>query len=229
MAIAVLRRRQIRCSWPSDVLRIRALRALAVFLVGMAGGRGVGWRGRCPSRSRCCAATPASRPAPGGRDGLGTRCCFRSLLRGDRRLWLAGLADARWSLALILAGHVVGIATLARPVLLAGGLAGTSSALSPNAAAWPWELAVRACLVAARPAARGRSRSCGGSRALPTTLPLALLLAVAGTGIALRLPGHGADLAACARTTWPACLPFGRSNLPPSPLFVVHFTWSTCC
>ncbi len=197
---------------------IFAYMAFAVFLFGMA------WRTGSWLRRPVPFALTLTHGEPGaGRQAVAVAkelLLFRSLLRGDRRLWFA----AWWmhaALGLILAGHVVGIACGARQFCYVGASPETSARLSlltgsAAGAVFVACLLVLGCRRIAIPELRWLSGPAD-------YLVLALLLAIAVTGLLLRWGATEADLAA-VRSYLGGLLTFRPVPLPDSSLFALHVT-----
>lgn len=192
--------------------------AFAVFTGGLA-WRIAGWLRR---------PVPVSLTLSAGATGTGRRaaemaaelCLFRSLWRGERRLWLwAWLMHG--SLVVILAGHVVGIASLGEQFCRLGASPQVSRLLSHG-------LGVGAGLIFAGSLAALwlRRMSIPELRRISDPgdhLALALLAAIAMSGMLMRLPGAGVDLAA-AGAYLGGLFTFRPSPIPRNALFLVHFT-----
>lgn len=144
---------------------------------------------------------------------------FGSLYRGDRRLWLlAWLMHA--SLLLILLGHLVGIALAAEQFRYFGASKEASVRLSGLLGISAGLVLVAALL--ALSFRRMASEHVKRISALSDYLPLMWLLAVAGTGMAMRLL-TAVDLAD-VRAYLAGLLLLSPRPLPDIPLFIVHFT-----
>ncbi len=145
---------------------------------------------------------------------------FRSLWRGDRRLWLAAWLT-HLALAVVLAGHVAGIATLAGQFCWLGASAATSVLWSKalGLAGGSGLLVLLAILALRRVTIPELRRLSDPS----DYFALALLLAVAGTGMALRLAGPEVDLAA-VRGYLAGLIVLRPVELPAVPLLVTHLT-----
>jgi nitrate reductase gamma subunit len=200
--------------------------AWAVFLLGLA-WRTVTWLTRPVPMSLTLLPGPADssrRAALMALELLG----FRSLWRGDRVLaltaWLMHL-----SLAVVLAGHVVGIATLGGQFCWFGADAATSAALSH------WLGMTSGLLLAGLLALLGLRRlSIAELRRLSAPsdyLALGLLLAAAGSGIALRAACGTDELGnpSCTdlvqvRAYLASLLVLRPGEMPGQPFFVLHFT-----
>lgn len=191
--------------------------ALAVFVLGM------GWQtGRWLARP-----VPFALTLVGGHTGLGRQAAavarellsFAALYRGDRRLWLAAWL-MHGSLALILVGHVVGIACLGRQFCWLGASPAASVGISRVAGtAAGLTLAVCLILLAWRRWAIPELRRLSGPADYGV---LALLLCIACTGLLLRCVATQADLAA-VRSYLGGLLTLQPGRQPDSALFVVHF------
>ena len=145
---------------------------------------------------------------------------FASLWRGDRRLW-AGAWLLHVGLALIIVGHVAGIAALGEQFCAVGASSATSRLWSHGlgvAAGVIFLVALAALWLRRLMVAELRRISDFSDH-----FALALLAAVALSGMAMRLPGSGVDLAA-VRTYLAGLLTFRPGPLPQGPLFLVHFT-----
>lgn len=192
--------------------------AFAVFLAGMA-WRTWSWLRRpmpfaltlYPAQGR-----PAARVGAAAKELL----WFRGLYQGDRGLWLwAWLMHV--SLALIVAGHVVGLSLLGRQFCYLGASPETSTFLS-GAIGTTTGLVFAVSLLAlfyrrtALPEVKRLSDPAD-------YFALALLLAVAVTGLHMRLAWLAVDQAE-ARSYLAGLLTFRPVPLPREPIFVVHFT-----
>jgi nitrate reductase gamma subunit len=192
--------------------------ALAVFLAGM-GWRAARWLQRPVPFSLALSPTEAG---PGRQAALAAKelLLFLGLLRGDRWLWLAAwLMHA--SLALILVGHAVGIPCQTQQFCYLGASPETSRWFShvlgmTAGTVFVVCLLTLACRRIAIPELRRLSEP-------GDYLILALLLAVAITGMWLRsIPGE-AGLAA-ARSYLGSLVAFRPGPLPSSTPLVLHFT-----
>jgi nitrate reductase gamma subunit len=162
------------------------------------------------------------RATAGGQAAAATRelLLFAALFRADRRLWLAA-----WTmhavLALILVGHVVGIACLGQQFVWLGVTPQTSTVLS-HAIGTGAGLVLALCLIGLtwRRGATAELRRLSG---VDDYALLLLLLAISATGMALRALAAPADLAA-VRTYLAGLLTLHPTALPTLPLFAVHFT-----
>ena len=151
---------------------------------------------------------------------------FRSLWRGDRRLWAAAWLT-HLALALILAGHVVGIATLAGEFCWLGASAAESALWSKwlGVAGGSGLLVLLAILALRRVTTPELRRLSDPS----DYFALALLLAAAGTGMSLRLAGPATqgtgcpDLAA-VRGYLAGLIALRPVELPAAPLLIAHLT-----
>jgi len=192
--------------------------AFAVFLAGMA-WRTWNWLRRpvpfaitlYPAQSR-----PAARVAAAAKELL----LFRSLYHGDRGLWLWAWL-MHFSLALIVVGHVVGLSLVGRQFCYLGASAETSTFMS-GLIGTTTGLVFAVSLLAlfyrrtAVPEAKRLSDPAD-------YFALALLLAVAVTGLHMRLAWLAADQAE-VRSYLAGLLTFRPVPLPREPIFVVHFT-----
>ncbi len=190
----------------------------AVFVLGMA-WRTASWLRRPVPVSVTLLPGPSSL---GGRAGAmaAELLGFRSLWRGDRRLWLAAWLT-HLALAVVLAGHVVGIATLAGQFCWLGASAADSALWSKSLglASGSMLLVLLAILALRRVTIPELRRLSDPS----DYFALALLLAVAGTGMAMRLAGPEVDLAA-VRGYLAGLIALRPVELPALPLLVAHLT-----
>lgn len=144
---------------------------------------------------------------------------FDSVFRSDRRLWLwAGLMHA--SLAAILFGHVVGIASVGRQFTWIGVSAATSVALSAALGVLfglVFVVSVVALLFRRRAVPEVRTLSIAAD-----WFDLALLLAIAITGLLTRIGFTDPDLAA-VRFYLGTILTLDPADLPHRWMFITHF------
>ena len=191
--------------------------AAAVFLVGIA-WRTLSWLRR-PVLYPLTLVETADCPVCRAASVAGELVLFRSLLRSDRRLWFWAWA-MHASLALILGGHVVGIAALTHQFTWLGTSPQTSERTSLVSG-----VLLGLVLVASLLALLDRRLTVPEVKRLSRPaeyFDLGLLLAVALTGLAMRAGMTHADLAAI-RGYLGGLLSL-RPSLPPVlPLFLVHF------
>ncbi|MHB8900593.1 MAG: respiratory nitrate reductase subunit gamma [Thermoguttaceae bacterium] len=191
--------------------------SVAVFVAGMA-WRNWDWLSRpvlMPLALREGPSGPGSRAAATAWE----LAFFPSLFRGDRRLWLAAWA-MHAALALILVGHVFGIATLATQFTWLGLSVDASERLSMSigrTAGLLLALALLALLIRRgwSPVARRLSRP-------GEYFDLALLLAIAVSGLAMRSTRAGTDLVD-VRAYLAGLAMFRPAPFPHDALFLLHF------
>lgn len=188
--------------------------AAAVFLLGMAWRTWDWLRRPVPSPLTISSATDRTRAV------LGELAFFSSLRRGDRRLWISAWL-MHLSLAIILAGHLVGIALAGEQFRYFGASAESSLRLS-GALGVVAGLAFVAALLALfyRRAATVEIKRISH---LEDYFAIVLLLVVAGTGMAMRAAPTEIELAAI-RGYMGGLLSLRPRPLPASGLFAVHFT-----
>ena len=145
---------------------------------------------------------------------------FRSIWASDRRLWFSAW-PMHASLVVILAGHVAGIATAGEQFCLLGVSPRTSRLLSHGlgdlaglifavtlAALWLRRLAIPELRRLSDPADH---------------FALALLAGIAASGMLLRFPAVGLDLAA-VQAYLAGLVTFRPGPIPPNGVFLLHFT-----
>ena len=191
--------------------------ALVVFVMGMT-WRTAGWLRRpvpFPLALDPFPAGAATRVAVLAKELL----LFSSLLKGDRRLWLlAGLMHA--SLAAIVLGHVVGISSLGQQFTILGASPESSTAMSKTLGVLVGLLFVASVFALLR-----RRRTVSEVRRLSAAadyFDLTLLLAIAATGLLMRLAPVDFDLAA-VRAYIGSVLVLRPTDIPDQSLFIVHF------
>ena len=159
-------------------------------------------------------------PPPGARSAAITRelLAFRALWQGDRRLWFwAWTMHA--TLALVIVGHFFGIGALGRQFTWLGVSAAVSESLSARLG-----IAAGAVLVLGLTALAFRRAVDPQLRRLSAAedyFGLGLLLAIAATGMAMRLGPWPVDVAE-VRAYLVGLAVFHPHPLPSQPLAVVH-------
>ena len=191
--------------------------ALAIFLVGMV------WRTRnwlkrpapFPLTIGSSGKTPARRAA-----GVASELMFfPSLFRGDRVLWLTAWL-MHVSLALVLIGHVVGIAFLSQQFCCFGASPSTSTHISETSA-----LAGGLVLLASLLALLYRRTALPDVKRLSDPadfFDVLLLVTIAITGLHMRLVTE-VDMT-LIRDYMAGLLTFRPIPIPAEPIFVSHFT-----
>jgi nitrate reductase gamma subunit len=191
--------------------------AAAAFLFGMA-WRTWDWLSK-PAPFPLTVSSPPAGPAGRAAAVAKELALFRSLYRGDRQLWVAAWM-MHASLAVILVGHAVGIAFAAEQFRYFGASKEGSIWLSGSLGVLGglvFAAALSALLYRRSAVAVVRQVSGAEDYFAP-----ALLLVVAGTGLAMRLAPTDIDLASI-RTYMAGLLAFHPGPLPDAWLFVVHF------
>lgn len=192
--------------------------AVTVFLAGMA-WRTWSWLRR-PVPFALTLDPAQSRPAGQVAALAMELLLFRSLYHGDRGLWLWAWL-MHFSLALIVIGHVVGLSWLGQQFRCLGASPETSTFIS-HVIGTTMGLVFAVSLVVlfyrrtAVPEVKRLSDPAD-------YFALALLLAVAVTGLHMRLASLGVDPAE-VRSYLAGLLTFRPVPLPRAPIFVAHFT-----
>jgi nitrate reductase gamma subunit len=191
--------------------------AVAVFLTGMA------WRTRdwlkrpvpMPLALEEVGSNAASRAAA----VTWELALFRTLFRGDRPLWLAAWTGHAAG-ALIFLGHLLGIGTLGTQFTWLGASVAASVCLSAA-----FGTAVGIIFIAALLGLFTRRIAIPEVKHLSRPadyFDLAILLAIASSGLAMRWTTAGADLAA-VRGYLVGLATLHPAPLPDQPLFLIHF------
>lgn len=192
--------------------------AAAVFVIGMA------WRTRDwlkrPAAMPLALEEAGSSAARRAVVVIRELALFPTLFRGDRWLWLAAWTTHAAGL-LILIGHVLGIGTLGTQFTWTGLSAAASVHLSVACGRFAGTVFIAGLLALfvrrfMIPEVKRLSRPAD-------TFDLAMLLAIAASGLAMRSTAAGADLAA-VRAYLAGLATLHPAPLPDEPLFLIHFT-----
>lgn len=144
---------------------------------------------------------------------------FRALARADRLLWICAWT-MHISLVLVILGHVAGIGLLTHQFVPLGASPQTSQWLSATlGSAVGLGLGVALAALFVRRLVDAQLRRLAD---LPDYFDLLLLLAIAVTGLLMRVVGPAIDLAA-VRHYLAGLMTFHPTPLPREPLFVAHF------